>query len=176
MAEMKKLGERPAREPWLRAQAGDGRPCTGRSRPLALRSRRWDLFDLLLEWGGDLKSVGVSTVLDTYNVELYERFRAAGYDLTERHEMASMLGHSTRNRPLLGFVKRHRSEDPKIQQELNIALGCHARAGNEGGVSLCLWAGADPHAPAPWTTDALSSRPQRHGIMSIGARWKLSAR
>ena len=116
---------------------------------LALRSRRWDLFDLLLEWGGNLKTVDVYTVLDTYNVELYERFRAAGYDLTERHEMASILGHSTRNRPLLGFVKRHRSEDPKMQQELNIALGYHARAGNEGGVNLCLWAGADPHAPAP---------------------------
>jgi hypothetical protein len=65
---------------------------------------------------------------------------AAGYDLTERHEMASMLGHGTRNRPLLGFVKRHRSEDPKIQQELNIALGYHVRAGNERGVNLCLWA------------------------------------
>jgi len=80
---------------------------------LALRSRRWDLFDLLLEWGGDLKSVDVYTVLDTYNVELYERFRAAGCDLTERHEMASILGHGTRNRPLLGFVKRHRTEDRK---------------------------------------------------------------
>jgi hypothetical protein len=98
---------------------------------LVLQSRRWDLFDLLLEWGGDLKSVDVYTVLDTYNAELYERFRAAGYDLTERHEMASMLGHGTRNRPLLGFVKRRRSEDPKIQQELNIALGYHVRAGNE---------------------------------------------
>jgi hypothetical protein len=116
---------------------------------LALRSRRWDLFDLLLEWGGDLKSVDVYTVLDTYNVELYERFRAAGYDLTERHEMGSILGHGTRNRPLLGFVKRHRSEDPKIQQELNIALGYHVRAGNERGINLCLWAGADAHAPAP---------------------------
>ena len=76
------------------------------------RSRRRDLFDLLLEWGGDLKSVDVYTVLDPYNVELYERFGAAGYDLTERHEMASMLGHSTRNRPHLGFVRRHRNEDP----------------------------------------------------------------
>src|SRR5882672_5800927 len=73
----------------------------------------------------------------------------SGHDLTERHEMASILGHGTRNRPLLGFVKRHRAEDPKIQQELNIALGYHVRAGNERGVNLCLWAGADPHAPAP---------------------------
>jgi hypothetical protein len=116
---------------------------------LALRSRRWDLFDLVLERGADLKSVDVHTVLHTYNGELYERFRAAGYNLTERHEMASILGHGTRNRPLLGFVKRHRSEDPKIQQELNSALGYHVRAGNERGTNLCLWAGADPHAPAP---------------------------
>lgn len=116
---------------------------------LTLRSRRLDLFDLLLEWGGDLKSVDVYTVLDTYNADLYERFRAAGYDLTERHEMASILGHGTSNRPLLGFAKRHRAEDPKIQAELNMALGCHVRAGNERGVALCLWAGADPHAPAP---------------------------
>ena len=88
------------------------------------------------------------TVLETYNADLYERFWASGYDLTERHVMASVLGHSTSNRPLLGFVKRHRTEDPRIQRELNIALGDHAREGNERGVALCLWAGADPHAPA----------------------------
>jgi hypothetical protein len=116
---------------------------------LALRSRRWDLFDLLLGWGGDIKTVDAYTVLETYNADLYERFRAAGYDLTEHHSMADILGHSTSNRPLLGFVKRHRVENPRIQQELNIALGHHARKGNERGVALCLWAGADPHAPAP---------------------------
>jgi ankyrin repeat protein len=37
---------------------------------LTLRARRWDLFDLLLEWGADLKTVDADTVLDTYNVEL----------------------------------------------------------------------------------------------------------
>ena len=116
---------------------------------MALQARRWDLVDLLLEWGADLKSVDVYTVLNTYNVDLYERFRAAGYALTERHEMASILGHGTTNRPLLGFVKRHGAEEPKIQQELNIALGYHVRAGNERGINLCLWAGADAHAPAP---------------------------
>jgi hypothetical protein len=121
-----------------------------RYRPLdmALQARRWDLFDLLLEWGADLKSVDVYTVLSTYNAELYERFRSAGYDLTRGHEMASILGHGTSNRPLLGFVKRHRTEDQKIQNELNLALGHQAREGNEKGVALCLWAGADAHAPA----------------------------
>ncbi len=74
--------------------------------------------------------------------------------------MASILGHGTSNRPLLGFVKRHRSEDPKIQQELNIALGYHVREGNERGVNLCLWAGADPHAPAPNPESGISEDPE----------------
>src|SRR5262245_39776396 len=39
---------------------------------LALKARRWDLFDLLLEWGANLKSVDVYTLLNTYNIELYE--------------------------------------------------------------------------------------------------------
>ncbi|HET6439534.1 MAG TPA: hypothetical protein VFG59_15820, partial [Anaeromyxobacter sp.] len=45
--------------------------------------------------------------------------------------------------------KRHRSEDPKIQQELNIALGYHVRAGNERGVNLCLWAGVSADGRSP---------------------------
>jgi ankyrin repeat protein len=117
---------------------------------LAIRARRWDLLELLVESGANLESADVSTVLDSYNPDLYERFRTAGCDLTEGHEMAYVLGHGTSNRALLGFVKRHRLTDPKIQQELNIALGYHAKAGNEKGVSLCLWAGADPHAQTPY--------------------------
>jgi ankyrin repeat protein len=116
---------------------------------MALEARRWDLVDLLVEWGADLRRADVYTVLNTYNVERYSRLRALGYDLTERHEMAAVLGHGTSNRPLLGFAKRHRAEDAKIQQELDIALGYHVRAGNERGIALCLWAGADPHTPAP---------------------------
>jgi hypothetical protein len=47
------------------------------------------------------------------------------------------------------FAKRHRVTDPKIQMELNIALAQHVDEENLKGVHLCLWAGADPHAPAP---------------------------
>jgi len=35
-----------------------------------------------------------------------------------------------------------------MQTELNIALVHHVSEENEKGVQLCLWAGADPHAPA----------------------------
>jgi hypothetical protein len=37
---------------------------------IALKSRRWDLFELLLEWGADLKSVSTYVLLDTYSTEL----------------------------------------------------------------------------------------------------------
>jgi hypothetical protein len=40
---------------------------------MVLEARRWDLVELLVEWGADLRSADVYTVLNTYNVELYER-------------------------------------------------------------------------------------------------------
>ena len=36
-----------------------------------------------------------------------------------------------------------------FQRQLNIALVHHTEEGNEKGVQLCIWAGADPHTPAP---------------------------
>lgn len=115
----------------------------------ALTDRRWDLVDLLLEWGADPQDVDLETLFGTYQTSLFERFFAYGVDLTADHELASCLGHHTSNKPLFGFARRHRAGDSRIQRELNIALGHHAETGNEKGVLLCLWAGADPHAPAP---------------------------
>ncbi len=118
-----------------------------------------------------MKSVDVYTVLNTYNAQLYDRFRSAGYDLTARHEMASILGHGTSNRPLLGFVKRHRTEDPKIQRELNLALGYQVKEGNERGVSLCLWAGADPHSPASYAEPDVSATDDQKNTAEQDTGW-----
>jgi len=79
---------------------------------------------------------------------LFERFLNLGIDLTKGHALAAALAYHTSNRPLFGFAKRHRVTNPKMQTELNIALGHHVCEQNEKGVQLCLWAGADPHAPA----------------------------
>lgn len=116
---------------------------------LALRARRWDLLDLLLDWDADPHQVDLGDLFDTYQTDLFEQFRTLGVDLTAGHEMAATLAHHTSNTPLFGYARRHRKDNPKIQRELNIALGYHARKGNERGVALCLWAGADPHARAP---------------------------
>ncbi len=116
---------------------------------VALRARRWDLVDMLSDWGADPAKADLCTLFDTYNLGLFERFHAAGVDLTRGHEFAAALAYHASNKPLFGFAKRHRESDPRIQMELNIALVHHAREGNLKGVHLCLWADADPHAPAP---------------------------
>jgi len=126
---------------------------------VALKARRWDLVDMLFDWGADPANVDLCTLFDTYNLGLFKRFYAAGVDLTRGHEMGAALAYHTSNKPLFGFAKGHRESDPRIQMELNIALVHHAREGNLKGVHLCLWAGADPHAPAPdlGSTDLLET-------------------
>lgn len=115
---------------------------------LALRSRRLDLLDLLLKWGADPHQVCLTDLFGTYDSHLFERFRNLGVDLTEGHELAETLAYHTSNKPLFGFARRHRSSIPNIQLELDMALAHHAERGNQKGVALCLWAGANPHAPA----------------------------
>ena len=116
---------------------------------LALRARRFDLVDLLLAWGADPQGADLDDLFNTYRLDLFERFQALGVSLTAGHALASALAYHTSNRPLFGFAKRYRESDPKIQTELNIALAHHVGEGNEKGVQLSVWAGADPHAPAP---------------------------
>ena len=116
----------------------------------ALLTRRRDLLDLLLDWGDDPQSVDLELLCDTYDSELYERFRGLGVDLTSGHALAYALGYHTSNKPLFGFAKRHRLTDAGVQSELDIALAHHADGGNEKGALLCLWSGANPHAPVPY--------------------------
>jgi hypothetical protein len=116
---------------------------------LALRVRRFDLVALLLDWGSDPHRVDLDDLFGTYNSALFERFRELGVDLTAGHALAGAIAYHTSNKPLLGFVKRHRLTEPKFQKELDMALAHHAGEGNAKGVQLCLWAGADPHTAVP---------------------------
>ena len=116
---------------------------------IALHCRRWDLLDLLLEWGADPHRVSLDDLFDTYQSNLFERFRELGVDLTADHDLASALAYHTSNKPLFGFAKRYRDTNERYQTELNIALVHHVGRGSAKGVQLCLWAGADPHVEAP---------------------------
>jgi len=86
---------------------------------LAFRIRRWDLLDLLLNWGAD---ASLSDLFDTYNSTLYEPFRNRGVDLTAYHELAETLAYHSSNKPLFGYARRNREHDPRMQEELNNVL------------------------------------------------------
>jgi hypothetical protein len=62
---------------------------------LAFRTRRWDLLDLLLDWGADPRQASLNDLFDTYNSALYERFRTIGVDLTASHQLAETLAYHT---------------------------------------------------------------------------------
>jgi hypothetical protein len=70
-------------------------------------------------------------------------------DLTRGRALAQALGEHTSNKPLFGFAKRRRVRDPRVQLALNMALTEHVEDRNEKSINLCLWAGAEPHSPAP---------------------------
>jgi hypothetical protein len=127
---------------------------------LALRGRRFDLVTLLLDWGTDPHRVDLDNLFGTYNSDLFERFRELGVDLVANHALAGAIAYHTSNKPLLGFAKRLRLTDQRFQKELDIALAHHAAEGNEKGLQLCLWAGANPHAPVPSLRFGSSESPE----------------
>ena len=97
-----------------------------------------------LDWGAEPAGADLWRVLDTYERGVFERFWAAGVDLTAGDAMASALATSTRNRPLYGFARAYRDRDARIQRALDVGLGAAIKERNDKAISLCLWAGADP--------------------------------
>jgi hypothetical protein len=110
----------------------------------ALDARRWDLLNLLLNWGADPATADVWRVFESYERTVIERFWNAGIDLTAGDAMAQALASATRNRPLYGFAKVFRERDIRIQRALDVGLGAAIGNRSDKAVSLCLWAGADP--------------------------------
>jgi len=110
----------------------------------ALETRRWDILGLLLDWGADPLQADVWRILDTYERTIFDRFWAAGIDLTSDGAMAEALARSTSNRPLYGFARNYRERDPRIQRALDLGLGAAIGDHKDKAVSLCFWAGANP--------------------------------
>jgi ribosomal protein S14 len=116
---------------------------------VALSQRQCHLLDALFTWGVDPTKTYPYEILKTYQTAIIERFWRAGNNLSAGGELSAILASDTSNRPLYGFVKNHRQEDPRLQRSVDRALCLAVRAENEKAVSMCLWAGGNPRAPIP---------------------------
>ncbi len=114
----------------------------------ALRKKCWGIVRLLIHWGVDPRQVDPHTVLDSYDRDMIELFWEAGVDYTQDGLLATYLAFTGSNRPLYGWIRRHRDEpriaSAMIQALLKAFLEDHDRA-----ACMLLWAGADPHRLCP---------------------------
>jgi hypothetical protein len=117
----------------------------------ALKTRAFDIVDLLLKWGADPTAVEASSVVDTYKTDLIDRFWRAGLDYTADQGFVSYLA-DTVNKPLYGWLRRNRS-DQRLQDALDVALREAVVENREKPVHLLLWAGAEPHRRVPSARD-----------------------
>ncbi|MEX0652531.1 MAG: ankyrin repeat domain-containing protein [Phycisphaeraceae bacterium] len=111
----------------------------------ALRARRFDIVQLLVEHGFDPKAVDMHAVFCSWDPQIMDYFIERGAELQQGHPFASAL--CDRIRTALGRYKRCRERMPELQEQADIALRHHCKEGNLKWVSLMLWAGADPYNP-----------------------------
>lgn len=111
---------------------------------LALRRKNIDLAHLLLDWGADPNEVNSWEIFGSYDRAIMRRFWEMGYDFSLDEELAGALSGGN-NKPLFGFVRAMKANDKRIRHELNRGLVAAVKDGSDKGVSMCLWAGADPH-------------------------------
>jgi ankyrin repeat protein len=111
----------------------------------ALRARRFDIVQLLVEHGFNPKSIDMNEVFATWDPHIMEYFIERGAEIQRGHPFARAL--CERIRTALRPFKTCRERVPELQEQANIALRHHCKEGNLKWVSLLLWAGADPLKP-----------------------------
>lgn len=131
----------------------------------ALQMRRFDLIQLLVEHGYDVKSTPMDSVFAAWDADVMEYFIERGADVEKGNPLASAL--CSRIRTALRILKRYWDRFPSFQEQANIALRYHCREGNVKWVSLMLWAGADPYAPGSDTPEC-EFGPEYDGLSALG--------
>jgi hypothetical protein len=111
----------------------------------ALSNRRFDLVELFVANGFDPASIDMAQVLESWDPAMMQYFIDRGASLEKGLPLAQAL--CAKVRTALKIFKSYRDTIPGLQEQANIALRHHARAGNLKWISLMLWAGADPYAP-----------------------------
>jgi len=111
----------------------------------ALRARRFDIVQLLVENGFDPHTVDMREVFASWDPQIMAYFIERGGELHHGRPFADAF--CNRIRTALRFFKECVGRNPELKEQANIALRHHCKEGNLKWVSLMLWAGADPHKP-----------------------------
>lgn len=115
---------------------------------LALEDKRVDLVELLLKHGADPRSADFADVAGTVDVELMERFMAAGCDPCRHNGFARALD-DAKARPLLRFLKSRIKECPELKSQASLALASAVEEEKVRWAAMLVWAGADPLMRVP---------------------------
>ena len=118
---------------------------------LALKQRRLDLAQLLVEYGLPMSEVDMCDVFDTWQPEIMEYFIEQG--ACPEKDNALAYAFCRRIRTALRILKKYENRFPSFPAQVNIALRYHAFKGSEKWVSLMLWAGGDPYDSGPGSYD-----------------------
>jgi hypothetical protein len=131
----------------------------------ALLMRRFDLIQLLVEHGYDVKRVDMEIVFSTWDPEIMEYFIDRGADAEQNNPLA--VAFCSRIRTALRIFKKYKEQFPSFQEQANIALRYHCKEGNMKWISLMLWAGADPYVPGTENPSEVRD-PDDEGLSALG--------
>ncbi len=114
----------------------------------ALRQRRGDLVEVLLEAGAPIQNVDFEELCRLMHVPLMKKYLLAGGDPGKHNAFTYALSH-TKAKPLLGFYKQMRGEYPSLDDQAALALYQAVSDKSVRWICLLIWAGADPFRKVP---------------------------
>ena len=117
----------------------------------AVSSRRLDMVELLLAYGGEIKAVPLTDVLLTWDPKLIRFFLDHGADPLKGRPFAEAFRTKVRTalRPFVEYKRAHPELAPQMQEQVDCALRYFCSEGDLKWVSLLMWAGGDPSSRGP---------------------------
>jgi hypothetical protein len=115
---------------------------------LARSRKRYDIADLLLNYGAQPKQLDFQTCCRDLDLAMMERHLRAGTDPNRDNDFAQALS-SVKALPLLRFYRQFRTEFPALDDQAALALSEAVQKNQIRWTALLVWAGADPFHSVP---------------------------
>jgi hypothetical protein len=130
----------------------------------AVKGKRLDMVQVLVENGARIQAVSLEDVLLTWDRELMQFFLDRGADpVTDNPFMIAFQNKVQRAlRPFVDYKKAHPEVADALQAQADRALRHFAGQADMKWISLLMWAGANPRALGPDLDDRYADDPECH--------------